>query len=82
MKQIQKILFVIALLLVLPLINAETKTHERNTELDIKVPFEVNGSIASSLSTCNLTLTYPNSTFVRENASMQYRNNGFFNLTI
>ena len=76
----KKIFLILGILLVLPLIFAQT--YQKETIIDLKVPFEVNGSIASSSATCNISINYPNGTYLKENASMTNRNNGDFNITL
>ncbi len=76
----KKILIILTILLVLPLVFAQT--YQRETVVDLKIPFEVNGSSASSAATCNASINYPNGTYLKENASMTNRNNGDFNITL
>ena len=71
---------ILGILLVLPLIFAQT--YQKETVIDLKFPFEVNGSAASSSATCNVSINYPNGTYLKENASMTNRNNGDFNITL
>ena len=72
------ILFLV--LIALPLITSQT--YQAAQELNLKVPFEVNGSIASALATCNISIYYPDGSYLKENVSMTNRNNGDFNITL
>ncbi len=74
------IISLILTILVLPLLVAQT--YEANTTINFKVPFEVNGSIASSSATCNISITDPNSNFIKQNHSMTNLNAGDFNITL
>lgn len=71
---------ILGILLVLPLVFSQT--YQKETVIDLTVPFEVNGSVASSAATCNVSINYPNGTYLKENASMTNRNNGDFNITL
>jgi len=71
---------ILGILLVLPLIFAQT--YQKETIIDLKIPYEVNGSAASSSATCNISINYPNGTYLKENASMTNRDNGDFNITL
>jgi len=76
----KKYILMFAILLVLPLILAQT--YQQHKDIDLKIPFEVNGSVASSSATCNISINYPNGTYLKENASMTNRENGDFNITL
>lgn len=76
----KKYLLIFGILLVLPLIFAQI--YQRETVVDLKIPFEVNGSIPSATATCNISINYPNGTYLKENVSMTNRNNGDFNITL
>lgn len=76
----KKYLLIFGILLVLPLIFAQI--YQRETVIDLKIPFEVNGSIPSATATCNISINYPNGTYLKENVSMTNRNNGDFNITL
>lgn len=80
MKKTLLLIFVLSLL-VLPTMIAQ-KTPERNVAFDLKIPFEVNGSSASSSALCNISIDYPDGAYLKENASMTNRNNGDFNITL
>jgi len=68
------------LVLVIPLIFAQTYQH--NKELNLKVPFEVNGSTPSASAVCNISIDYPDGSYLKQNASMTNLNNGDFNITL
>ena len=38
-------------------------SYQKNTEIDLKFPFEVNGSAASSNAVCNVSIQYQNSSY-------------------
>ena len=59
-----------------------SQTFERGKKIDLKVPFEVNGSMASGSAWCNISIQYPNSSFIFENEEMNNLNNGNFNITL
>jgi len=67
-------------LLILPLINAQI--YQKETDIDLKVPFEVDGEAASSSATCNISIRYPNNVYIIRNGSMTNLDNGEFNYTI
>ena len=71
---------IIFVLLALPLITSQT--YQKETIIDLKIPFEVNGSIPSASATCNISIKYPNSSYVVKNENMTNLNNGEFNYTI
>ncbi len=73
-------LIVMGILLVIPLMFAQT--YQQGVVIDLKIPFEVNGSIASSSATCNVSINYPNGTYLIENTPMTNRENGDFNITL
>ncbi len=68
------------IILALPLILAQT--YKQNTELNLKIPFEVNGSTASSSAMCNISIDYPDGSYLKDNATMTNLNNGDFNITL
>jgi len=70
----------LTILLVLPLIFAQT--YEQNTNIDLKIPFEVNGSFADATAVCNISIDYPNATNIFENKSMTNIGSGRFNITL
>ena len=76
----KKLPILLLMLLVVPLISAQT--YKQNQELDFKVPFEVNGSIPSSDANCNISIKYPDGSYLKRNASMTNLNNGDFNITL
>lgn len=68
------------ILLNLPVIFAQT--YKQYGSIDLKIPFEVNGSVPSSSAWCNVSIDYPNGSYLKENASMTNRGNGDFNITL
>lgn len=77
-----KYLFILGILflLVLPLTFAQTQ--ERDRIFNLKIPFIVNGTVASTSATCNVSIDYPDGIYLKENVSMTNRNNGDFNITL
>ena len=61
---------------------ASAQTYEQGANVDLKVPFEVNGSMASIDAWCNISIQYPNSTYLKENAWMNNSGSGIFNITL
>lgn len=80
MKKVLLLIFVLSLL-VLPSILAQ-KTPQKDVAFDLKIPFVVNGSAASSSASCNISIDYPDGNYLKENVSMTNRNNGEFNITL
>lgn len=78
-KKKSYLVFLIGIFLI-SLISAQT--YKVNEELDLKVPFEVNGSVPSSDAWCNVSIQYPNSSYVRNNNLSTNLNNGDFNITL
>lgn len=76
----KKYLIMFGMLMALPLITSQL--YQKETDIDLKIPFIVNGSAASSSATCNISITYPNSSYLARNESMTNLNNGDFNYTI
>lgn len=76
MKKLLLLLF----LLTLPLVASQT--YQVNGPLDFKVPFEVNGSVPSATAVCNLSVNYPNGSYLKQNVSMENLLNGDFNYTL
>lgn len=68
----------ILILLVLPLVSS----YKRGEVFNLKVPFEVNGSVPTSVAWCNISIDYPNGTYLKRNISMTNLNNGDFNITL
>jgi len=75
-----KLILLLIITLIIPLIVAQT--YPQSQELDLKIPFEVNGSDASATATCNISIDYPDGTSLKENVSMNNKNNGDFNYTL
>lgn len=75
--------FVIIGIIFLFLINLSSAlTYPQSQDLDIKVPFEVNGSIPSPNAKCNLSVQYPNGSYIISHANMTSIGNGEFNYTL
>lgn len=75
-----KVGILIVLLLVVPTISAQI--YQQSTDIDLKVPFEVDGSAANSSAQCNVSIKYPNSTYLKNNAGMTNGGAGEFNITL
>lgn len=74
------ILYICIIIALTGIVSAQT--YEQLSVVDVKVPFEVNGSQPSSSAICNFSVQYPNTTYIIQNDSMTYQNNGEFNYTI
>lgn len=75
-------LIIVSIVFLVSFVSAQI-TYEEDEILDLKIPFEVNGTIASSGSTCNISIQYPNGTYVRNgNNNMSNLDNGEFNITL
>jgi len=71
-------IFIFCIALVSPL-----DTYEQNKEFTLKIPFEVNGTIPSAEAQCNLSLNYPNGTYLKtQNTTLNNQGDGYFNLTL
>ena len=75
-----KALYILLILLVAPLVTCQT--YQVNNELNLKVPFEVNGTIPSVAAVCNISIDYPNGSYLKQNDSMTNLENGDFNITL
>ena len=75
------IILICTILLVFPLLAAET-IYLQNRNIDLKVPFEVDGKAASNISTCNISIIHPNSTYITNTSVMTNENNGEFSHTV
>jgi len=64
----------------LPLVASQT--YKRGELLNLKIPFEVNGSVPSAIAWCNVSVNYPNGTYLVENYSMTNRGSGDFNISL
>lgn len=76
----KKLIFLFLILLALPIVTSQSK--QSNEEYNFKVPFEVNGSIPSITAVCNVSIDYPNGTYLKQNVSMENLFNGDFNYTL
>ena len=79
-KKTISILILLVATLLFPIVTSQT--YQVNEPLDFKVPFEVNGSVPSDTAVCNLSLEYPNGTYLKQNVSMENLLNGDFNYTL
>ena len=70
----------LTIFLIIPFISATT--YSQSSIVDLKIPFEVNGTPASSTAVCNVSIQYPNSTYLRDNNATTNLNNGLFNITL
>ena len=78
----KQVMFLLVLILSISFITSIT-TYPQTKELDLKVPFEVNGTIPTANAQCNISIKYPNSTYVRnQNMTMSNIGNGEFNITL
>jgi len=78
--RVRTILLLVTLCFIFPLVNAQT--YQQSEAFDLKVPFEVNGTIASGSAVCNISVQYPNSTYLHNHTDMTNMNNGYFNLSL
>lgn len=75
------LLFTFVLLLLITTVSAET--FKQNTVTDFKKTCtNSSDDVCDTTAYCNLTIKYPNSTYVVENLAMTNNNNGIFNYTI
>lgn len=75
-----KIIIIAFLILIVPSISA--LTGEKDSEIELKIPFEVDGSAASSSAWCNVSVDFPNTTTYIDNYSMVNNDNGIFSTTL
>jgi len=73
------LIWIMAILLIS---SAYALNFEKSTEVDLKIPCENDGKPCSSSATCNITIKYPNSSFLIEYKEMTNQNNGDFNITL
>ena len=57
-------------------------TFTQNQNIELKVPCTLNGFPCSTSGQCNLTIQYPNSSYLVDNLDMTNGNNGDFNYSI
>ena len=72
--------FFLFFLAILPIISATNP--QKGVKFDLKIPFEVNGTIPSASAWCNVSINYPNGTYLKQNASTTNLLNGDFNITL
>ena len=58
------------------------QTYAKFDDINLRIPFEVNGSIASDSAYCNVSIKYPNETYLIDNGGMTNENNGYFNYSL
>jgi len=73
---------IFSLVLMFSLIVISAQTYEQDELFDLKIPFEVNGSIPSSAAWCNVSIQYPNGTYLKNNNGTTNLGNGEFNITL
>lgn len=56
--------------------------YQKSVIIDLKIPFEVDGSIPSGSAECNMSIQYPNGSHLINNGEMTNLNNGEFNYTL
>ena len=75
------LIWIFVLVLIIPFTLAQLN-FEKNTEVDLKIPCENDGKPCSASGTCNITIKYPNSTFLINFVEMTNQGNGDFNITL
>jgi len=78
----QIMILILAILLVLPMINAETETYKVNQETNLKFTCTLNNAIPSAAATYNITLSYSNGTTFRTNNLTTALGNGAFSYDV
>lgn len=73
---------IFSLILMFSLIVISAQTYEQNELFDLKIPFEVNGSNPSAAAWCNVSIQYPNGTYLRNKNGTTNLGNGEFNITL
>jgi len=75
---------IILLLLTIVLVSGfvSSQVYQINKEIDLKIPFEVNGSSASDSAICNVSIQYPNSSYLKDEETATNLGNGEFNITL
>ncbi len=72
-----------SLLVVLPLVNADNEIiFEKGVESDLKLYCSMNGSVCSAVATCNISIKYPNGSYLISSSPMTNQDNGDFNITL
>lgn len=77
----KKIFLLFILILSINLINASA-IYQQGKDIDLKFPFEVNGSRASTSAQCNISIKYPNSSYIIKLDNATNLGNGEFNYTL
>ena len=79
---IKKLLIItIIMIVVFPLVNAEL-IFEKGTEADLKLYCSMNGSICSAATDCNISIKFPDGSYLITSSAMTNQNNGDFNITL
>jgi hypothetical protein len=76
-----KLILLSILILVMPLVLAETEIYPVNKDVDLKFTCTTNNAIPSNLSTFNITISYPNGTTFIDNKNTTILGNGAFSYT-
>ncbi|HUS50675.1 MAG TPA: hypothetical protein VMZ91_10950 [Candidatus Paceibacterota bacterium] len=77
----KKQLILLAIILFIPLIFAETEIYPVNKDIELKFICTSNGEIPSATATFNITVSYPNGTTFIDNKQSTAKGNGAFNYT-
>jgi len=75
------IVMVLVLLMVMPLVLADTETYKVNQLTDLKFTCTLNDAIPSAAATYNITINYPNGSAFIDNKAATALGNGAFNYT-
>ncbi len=75
-----KLLF--AFVLIMLVVSITAQTYKQYEAVDLKFPFEVNGTMPTAAATCNVSVKYPNSTYLVDNQAANNLGSGEFNITI
>lgn len=76
-----KYFLIITIFMLLSFVSAYD-TYQKIAVIDLKIPFEVDGTIPSVSAECNVSIQYPNGTYLINNGEMTNLNNGEFNYTL
>jgi len=76
------IIFIISILLIIPLVLAETETYQINQDVDLRFTCTSSGAIPSAAATFNITVNYPNGSTFINNKQTNALGSGAFNSTM
>lgn len=76
-----KLFLLIGILILIPLVFAETEIYPVNKDVELKFICTSNNAIPSNLTTYNITISYPNGTTFINNKKTTALGNGAFNYT-